>query len=80
MSAIVRLLPDQFQSKLNLARRGLCGGDQPGAGDGISSLIEHGKVRSRRRKIGPVQEVEKLGAELDIEIFRKAPDIVVLED
>ena len=49
------MLPDYFQRKLNLARWRLCGGNQPGAGDGISkrragticilhSLNNHGEL------------------------------------
>src|SRR6266850_423928 len=60
--------PDQFQRKLNLARRSLCRGDQTGAWDGIPGLIEDREVIRWRGKIGPVKEVEKLRAELNIDV------------
>src|SRR5690348_7278525 len=78
--AVRPVSPDQFQRKLNLARRRLCGGNQPGAGDGISSLIKDSEVSGRRGKISPIQQVEKFRAELDIDVFRKPVDGVVLKN
>jgi hypothetical protein len=75
----VRVSPNKLQRELNLSRRRFCGGDQSGAGDGISSLIEDSEVSSGRGEISPVQEIEKFRAELDIDVFRKPVDGVVLE-
>src|SRR5437667_157320 len=76
----IRVSPDHFQRKLDLARCRLGGGNQPGAGDGISSLIEDNEVGGRRGKISPIQDIEKLRAELDVDVFCKTVDVVVLED
>src|SRR5438445_10341099 len=75
----VRVSPDHFQRKLDLARCRLCGGNQPGAGDGSSSLIEPSEVSGRRGKISPVQYVETFRAEWKIDAFCKAVDGVVLK-
>ena len=58
----------------------MCGGNQPGAGDGASSLIEYGEVSGRRGKISPIKKIENLRAELDIGVFCKTPHGVVLEN
>jgi hypothetical protein len=49
----VRVSPNKLQRELNLSRRRLCGGDQSGAGDGISSLIEDSEVSSLDLQDGP---------------------------
>lgn len=79
-SRSVHVSPDHLQRKLNLARRRLGGGDQSRAGDGISSLVEDREVSGRRGKISPIQDVEKFGSELDIDVFRKSVDVVVLKN
>src|SRR2546423_7672596 len=72
--------PNHFQCKLNLASRCLCGGDQSCARDGIAGLIEDGEVLGRRGKIRSVEEIEKLGPELNVRVFRKQPGVIVLEN
>jgi hypothetical protein len=51
-------LPDQFQRKLNLARGGLCGRDEPRTGNGVPALVENRKVVGRRGKIRAVENVD----------------------
>src|ERR1700716_1702915 len=47
-------LPDQFERKLNLAGRGLCGGEKSRALNTLSTLIEDLKVVGWRGKIRAV--------------------------
>ena len=47
-------LPDQFEGKLNLAGRGLCGGEKSRALNTLSTLIEDLKVVGWRGKIRAV--------------------------
>ena len=68
-SALIRVSPNHFQRKLNLACRCLCGGDQSRAWDGIPGLSEDSEVIGRRGKIRSIKEVEKLRPELDIRVF-----------
>ena len=74
-------LEDYFDRKLNLPRCGGGLGQQSRRRVQGSSAIENICVDSlsRRRKIGMIENVENLGAELDIKPFRDALDVVVLE-
>ena len=71
--------PNHFQGKLDLTRWCLCGGNQSRTWDAIACLIEDSEVVGWRGKISPIKEIEKLRPELDIHVFRKQPDVVILK-
>lgn len=65
---------------MNLPRGGLRGGDEAGAGNRQTVLIENGQVLGGRSEVGAVQDVEQFGAELSVKSFRNALQRIVLED
>src|SRR5438445_2384155 len=73
-------LPDQFERELDLPGGGLCGRNQARAWNRQPILIENRQVLSRRGKIGAVEDVEKFGPELSIEILRNPLHRIILED
>src|ERR1700674_5505206 len=71
--------PDQFERKLNLARRRLCRCDEARARDGLPALVKRLKIVGGRSKVRTVQYIEKLSSELNVEALRNSLYIVVLE-
>ena len=65
----IQELPDQFQRKLNLAGRGLCGGEKSRALNTLSTLIEDLKVVGWRGKIRAVEDIENLRSELGVKVL-----------
>src|ERR1700730_5831341 len=72
-------LPNDFQSKLNLPRRGGCGINRPSSPYRRPVLIEEDPVGKGCLEVGVVQDVKELGAELNVERFRDFFDVVVLD-
>src|ERR1700737_2282003 len=74
-------LKDYFDSELNLPCRCRGLGQQARCRVRGPSAIENISVDSlnRRREIGMIENIENLGAELEVESFRDALDVVVLE-
>src|SRR5258708_5765939 len=74
-------LEDHLDGELNLARRGGGSGHYPRSSRWRSRPIEDVGICRRRRwsKIGMIENVEDLGAELYVELFRDALDVVVLK-
>src|SRR5580692_6243532 len=71
----------QFQRELNLPHRHLRRlVDQAEARLVARKRIEWNQVVSRALKICPVQDVEELGAKLDVKIFAEPGDVVVLDE
>src|ERR1700682_5673854 len=74
------MLPNKLQGELNLSGRSLCRGEKARALNALPLLIEDRKVVGWRGKIRAVEDVEKLRAELGVEIFRDPPHVVILEN
>ena len=74
-------LKDYLHRKLNLARCGCGPGQQTRRRVQGPSTIENICVDSlnRRCEIGMIEDIENLGAELDVEPLRDALDVVVFE-
>jgi hypothetical protein len=74
-------LKDYFQRKLNLPCCGCSPGQQARCRVRGSSSVENICIDSLngRREIRVIENVEKLGAELDVEPLRDPLDVVVLE-
>src|SRR6266436_4650030 len=62
-------LPVQPDAQLNLARRGLGGGDATGGSNQSARLSEHRVVAQRRCEVRVIQDVEEFCAELHTEAF-----------
>ena len=72
-------LPNDFQSKLNLPRRRGGGVNRTSSADCRAVLIEEDSVVERCLKVGMVQEVKELGAELKVEGLRDFFDVGVFD-
>ena len=75
-------LPKQFHGELNFSRRGCGRGQLTSNARGRASRIEDISIvwRDRHGKVGVVQHVEELGAELHVEVLRDFSNTIVLED
>src|SRR5215469_16442628 len=71
------LLPDQFDSQLYLAGRSGRRHDLASAIDGGTLGVEQRAVFERRGQVGMIEDVEDLGAKLQVEF---APDASVLKE
>ena len=75
-------LPKQLYCELNLSRCGCCRLQLAGDTSGPPSRIENvGVVRSDRHgKVCAIENVEKLGPELHVKVFRHPSNTIVLKD
>src|SRR5579859_4380382 len=78
-------LPNNLQGKLNLPCRSLGQSDAAESGNRLSGRADDLERpaslvcgQCRRRKVGAIQDVEKLRAELDIEGLRDLGNVIVL--
>src|SRR5258708_22525255 len=74
-------LKDDLDGKVNLSSRGVRRRQQAGRGVPGSVREEDVRVTRDRRhvEIGMIENVEELRAELQVEVLRNSPDVVVLE-
>ena len=68
------MLPNKLQGELNLSGRSLCRGEKARALNALPLLIEDRKVVGWRGKIRAVEDVEKLRAELHVQVVRDPPE------
>jgi hypothetical protein len=72
--------PNQLERKLNLPGGGRSSRDLSGARNRRSVLIQNELVIRRRDEIGVIEDIEKLGAKLNVEGVGNSLDWIVLKE